>query len=172
MKEHQLKTRWRTDVLIIYRCERCVSSKNVCTRVFISRVDSELCFHFWPAIWTGLLFSSRCAHLQPQAWFLGILGVLPVPAVGGRPCSPQQRPQSVMTSPALQTTAHRCRRGHKEDVKQYTNSSNVFIDCFCLFFFFVRLVICHPSDVFMLCHIYFTMGLVANLCIRLHKTCV
>lgn len=81
----------------------------------------------------------------------------------GRPCSPQQRPQSVMTSPALQTTAHRCRRGHNEDVKQCTNSS-VFIRLFLSVFF--SFVFCHRSDVFMLCHIYFTMGLVANLCIK------
>lgn len=61
--------RWRTDVLTIYRCKCCISSKNVCTHVFISNVALEFYFHFRPAFWTGTLFSSRCAHLHPKAWF-------------------------------------------------------------------------------------------------------
>lgn len=40
-----INLRWRTDVLIIYRCERCISSKNVCTHVFMSNVASEFDFH-------------------------------------------------------------------------------------------------------------------------------
>lgn len=40
-RNHQVETSWRTDVFyIIYRCELCISSKNVCTGAFISDVAS------------------------------------------------------------------------------------------------------------------------------------
>lgn len=147
MKEHQLKTRWRTDVLIIYRCERCISSKNVCTRIFISNVAWEFYFHFRSSFWTGPLFSSRCSHLQPKAWFL-------TRRCCGRSRSPQQRPQSHMTSSALQTTARRCRRGDNGDV------NNVLIPLICSYDFFFCLCDCLwlvfylPSNVFMLSYVF------------------